>query len=195
VKRSTIIINVVDVSGIALIVMGQIFSTSDLTLLGLFVFSISGILIGIEAIKQRIFLEQSRYNKRYTETYLGFAAVLQGVLIIFVGLFLCSVAVINYLNIGESVFLYLVRHPGIPLVLFGIYCLATAGTAIIGYVEQKQGPKWNVFLELIASRLLPGIILMVIALIAISLGVIEIAAPEYFDKMGGGFLEILFKIK
>ena len=194
-KRSTIIINVVDVSGIALIVMGQIFSTSDLTLLGLFVFSISGILIGIEAIKQRIFLEQSRYNKRYTETYLGFAAVLQGVLIIFVGLFLCSVAVINYLNIGESVFLYLVRHPGIPLVLFGIYCLATAGTAIIGYVEQKQGPKWNVFLELIASRLLPGIILMVIALIAISLGVIEIAAPEYFDKMGGGFLEILFKIK
>jgi len=195
VKRSTIIINVVAVSGIALMVMGQIFSTSDLTLLGLFVFSISGILIGIEAIKQKIFLEQSRYNKRYTETYLGFAAVLQGVLIIFVGLFLCSVAVINYLNIGESVFLYLVRHPGIPLVLFGIYCLATAGTAIIGYVEQKQGPKWNVFLELIASRLLPGIILMVIALIAISLGVIEIAAPEYFDKMGGGFLEILFKIK
>lgn len=194
-KRSTIIINVVAVSGIALMVMGQIFSTSDLTLLGLFVFSISGILIGIEAIKQKIFLEQSRYNKRYTETYLGFAAVLQGVLIIFVGLFLCSVAVINYLNIGESVFLYLVRHPGIPLVLFGIYCLATAGTAIIGYVEQKQGPKWNVFLELIASRLLPGIILMVIALIAISLGVIEIAAPEYFDKMGGGFLEILFKIK
>lgn len=194
-KRSTIIINVVAVSGIALIVMGQIFSTSDLTLLGLFVFSISGILIGIEAIKQKIFLEQSRYNKRYTETYLGFAAVLQGVLIIFVGLFLCSVAVINYLNIGESVFLYLVRHPGIPLVLFGIYCLATAGTAIIGYVEQKQGPKWNVFLELIASRLLPGIILMVIALIAISLGVIEIATPEYFDKMGGGFLEILFKIK
>jgi hypothetical protein len=195
VKRSTIIITAVAVSGIALIVMGQIISTSELTLLGLFVFSISGILIGIEAIKQRIFLEQSRYNRRYTETYLGFAAVLQGVLIIFVGLFLCSVAVIDYFNIGESVFSYLVRHPGIPLVLFGIYCLATAGTAIIGYAEQKQGPKWNVFLELIASRLLPGIILIVIALIAISLGVIEITAPEYFDKIGGGFLEILFKIK
>lgn len=182
-------------SGIVLIVWGQIFSSSDLALLGLFVFSISGILIGIEAIKRRIFLEQSRYNRRDTETYVGFAAVLQGVLMIFVGIFLCILAVIDYFNLGESVFSYLVRHPGIPLVLFGIYCLATAGTAIIGYAEQNQGPKWNVYLELIASRLLPGIILIVIALIAISLGVIEIAAPEYFDKMGGGFLEILFNIK
>lgn len=182
-------------AGIALIVIGQITSSSELTLLGLFVFSISGILIGLEAIKRKIFLQPSRYNKKATETYLGAAAILQGVLIILVGIFLCSISVIDYFNLGESVFSYLVRHPGIPLVLFGIYCLATAGTAIIGYFEQKQGPKWNVILELFTSRLLPGIILIVIALIAISLGVIEITAPEYFDKLGGGLLEMLFALE
>lgn len=191
-SRSTIVITAAAVSGIAFIVIGQITSSSDLTLLGLFVFSISGILIGLEAIRRKIFLQPSRYDRRATETYVGAAAILQGVIIILVGIFLCSISVMDYFNLGKSVFSYLVRHPGIPLILLGIYCLATAGTAIIGYVEQKQGPKWNIILELITSRLLPGIILIVIALIAISLGVIEIAAPESFDKLAGGLLEMLF---
>lgn len=181
--------------GIGLIVLGEIVSNSDLTLLGLFIFSVSGILIGIEGIRRKTFIEQSRYDRQDTETYIGIAAITQGIIIIFVGIFLCSISIIDYFNLGESVSSYFIRHPGIPLLLFGIYSIATAVTAIVGYVEQKQGPKWNVFLELIASRLLPGIILIVIALIAITLGLIEIVAPEYFDKMGGGFLEILFKIK
>jgi len=43
--------------------------------------------------------------------------------------------------------------------------------------------------------LLPGIILVVIGLGMTGLGLFEILAPEAFDKMGGGFLEILYGTK
>lgn len=42
------------------------------------------------------------------------------------------------------------------------------------------------------SRLLPGVILVVIGLAATCLGVLEILQPQVFDRIGGGFLEVLF---
>lgn len=192
-NRFAIIISVTGLIGIGLIIIGQEISSPILDLAGLIIFAGTGILIGFEAIKKRIFVEQSRYNRRETETYIGIAAILQGALVILLGLFVSFIAVIVYFDIGAPIFSHFIHRPGLPLIIFGIYCLAVAVTAIIGYVEQKQGPRWNVLLELIASRLFPGIILIIIGFIAVLLGVIEIINPEYFDKMGGGFLEILFK--
>lgn len=169
------------------------FSISFLILIGIILFSDAGILIGIGALRKRKYLEKSRYDRRETETYIGIAAVLQGIIIILLGLLLSIIAILVYFDIGRPMFLYFVHRPGSLLVIIGLYFFLTAVSAIIGFVEQKQGPKWNVFLELIVSRILPGIVLIVIALAAISLGVIEIFAPEYFDKMGGGLLEILFE--
>mgnify|MGYP005839412423 FL=1 len=157
-NRLTKLILAADILRLSSILIGQIFSNSILDLISIILLSDSGIFIGVEAIGKQIYTERSRYDRRAIETYIGIAAVLQGIL----------------------------------LIIIGLYFFLTALSTIIGYIEQKQGHKWNIFLELIASRLLPGIILIAIALIAICLGVIEIASPEYFDKVGGGFLKIFF---
>jgi hypothetical protein len=52
-----------------------------------------------------------------------------------------------------------------------------------------------VFLNLLFSRLLPGIILVILGLGAMGLGLFEMAAPNAFDAMGGGFLEMLYGLR
>jgi len=47
-------------------------------------------------------------------------------------------------------------------------------------------------LNLLLSRLYPGLILLALGVGAIGLGLFEIAAPEAFDASGGGFLETLY---
>lgn len=191
-NRLTTLIIVAAILGISSILVGQIFSISILNFIGIIFLSDAGILIGVEAIQKRIFFEKSRYNRKETETYMGLAAIIRGILVILLGLFLSTIAILVYFDIGQPVFLYFVRHPGIILIVSGFYFLLTALSTIIGYVEQSQGSKWNVFLEQISGRMLPGIILLVIAIITIGLGVYEILAPDYFDSMGGGILELLF---
>lgn len=71
----------------------------------------------------------------------------------------------------------------------------TAVHAIMGSIEEKQGLRWELILNLIASRLLPGLMLVAIALGAASLGLLEVFAPESFDQMGGGVLEVLFGVR
>lgn len=191
-NRLTTLIIAAAILGISSILVGQIFSISILNFIGIIFLSDAGILIGVEAIQKRIFFEKSRYNRKETETYMGLAAIIRGILVILLGLFLSTIAILVYFDIGQPVFLYFVRHPGIILIVSGFYFLLTALSTIIGYVEQSQGSKWNVFLEQISGRMLPGIILLVIAIITIGLGVYEILAPDYFDSMGGGILELLF---
>jgi hypothetical protein len=41
---------------------------------------------------------------------------------------------------------------------------------------------------------LPGVILVVIGFGAVALGMIDLTAPAVFDKLGGGFLEMLYGI-
>jgi hypothetical protein len=50
-------------------------------------------------------------------------------------------------------------------------------------------------MNLLISRLLPGGILVVLGLGALWLGVFEIIAPDTFDEMGGGFLEVLYGLR
>lgn len=108
------------------------------------------------------------------------------------GLFFIGVALAAYLNSGRSVFLHFVRHPGLPLMVFGAACLMGALVAVAGSVEPKQVSKWAVLLDLFTSRLLTGLILLVLGVGAIGLGLFELAAPHGFDQVGGGFLEVLF---
>jgi hypothetical protein len=105
---------------------------------------------------------------------------------------LIGTAVLSLFNAGRALFLYLVRHPGLPLLAFGAWCWMAALIAIAGSAGQRQVPKWEHILELITSRWLPGSILIVIGAVAIGLGLFEIVAPHVFDQLGGGFLEILF---
>jgi len=113
-------------------------------------------------------------------------------LIIFLGLFLIIISILAYFNSGQSVFHYFIRHPGIPLLIFGFICFLSSTISMLGSVEEKQGTKFLVILNLLTSRLLPGLILIAIGLAATCLGIIEIFDPKYFDSLGGGLLEVLF---
>jgi len=156
---------------------------------GVSLFGVAAFLIGLEGmVAQRIVLGRRRYN----ETYTGLPAYAQGVQFGMLGLFFISVSIAAYFNLGDGIFDYFVRRPGLLLMTFGIYCLLQAVIAIGGYQEEKQGPRWIVIMNLFASRLLPGIILVVIGLGALGLGLFEFVAPNAFDAMGGGFLEVLF---
>ena len=175
---------------ILMAVAGDKLSIPILLYAGISIFGVAAIVVGMEAmITQRIVLYRQR---NYSETYLGFAAYAQGVQFSLIGLFFISTSIAAYLDNGRDIFLHLVRHPWSVLVVFGIFCLMQAIIAIGGSVEQKQGTHWVVVLDFFVGRLLPGIILIVIGLGATGLGLIEFVAPERFDALGGGFLEVLF---
>jgi len=178
--------------GALFIIAGQKFSFPLLYYLGFSVMGMVSIVIGLEAMIKRRMILPSRYSRRQSETYTGAAAFAYGILFILWGVFFIGVSGIAYLNTGRATFLYFVQHPGPILLLFGLTCFTTAIIALGGYEEQKRGEKWAVALDFLTSRLLPGLILIVIALAATGLGTLEIAAPQTFDQLGGGFLEVLF---
>lgn len=169
--------------------IGEKFSIPILTYGGISLFGVAAFLVGLEAaITRRIVLGRRRYD----ETYLGIAAYAQGVQFMIIGVFFIGASFLAYFDTGQELFLYFVRRPGTVLLTIGIYCLMQAIIAIAGYEEEKQGARWIVILNLLTSRLLPGVILIVIGLGFTGLGLFEIIAPKAFDATGGGFLEVLY---
>lgn len=169
---------------------GEKLSMPILLYAGISVFGIAAIVVGMEAmITRRIVLSRQR---NYSETYLGLAAYAQGVQFSIIGIFFIGASMAAYLDNGRELFLHLVRRPWSVLVVFGVYCLMQAIISIGGSVEQKQGSRFAVMLDLFVGRLLPGFILIVIGLGALGLGLFEFFLPVQFDALGGGFLEVLF---
>ena len=161
-------------------------------------FGLAASAMGWEAIfTQQIQLGSRRRGNR--QTYTGIAAVLHGIQFNLIGLFLIGISLVTYLNeqdqiSGREIFLQFVRRPGIPLLVFGMLLLMQAVITLTGSRESKQGTGWIAIMNLI-SRLLPGVILVVLGLGALWLGVFEILAPDAFDEMGGGFLEVLYGLR
>ena len=108
------------------------------------------------------------------------------------GLFFVGVSYLAFVDGGREAFLHVVRRPGPALLFFAALFGVTAVIAGSGSVEDSDGPRWEVTLTLLTSRLLPAVILTVLATGAAMLGLYEIVAPEGFDAMGGSFLELLF---
>lgn len=182
------------VLGILLAFGGDRLSMPILLYAGAACFGLASIAIGWEAIITR----QFRWGRRRSgtrETYTGLAAVLHGVQFNLIGLFLIGVSLSTYINNGREIFLQFVRRPGAPLLLFGVLCLMQAVISLTGSHEQKQGSRWMGTMNLFAARLLSGIILIVIGAGAAWLGVFEIVAPQAFDELGGGFLEVLYGVR
>lgn len=129
---------------------------------------------------------------------MGLPAILQGVQFNLIGIFFIGVSAFIYLtggNGGREIFLRFVRRPGIPLVVIGLLFLMQAIIVLAGSLELSQGLRWIVILNLLVSRLLPGVILVVLGLGAVGLGLFEIVMPNAFDDMGGGFLEVLYGLR
>ena len=180
--------------GILLALGGDKLSMPVLTYGGIVCFGLTAMAIGWEAIlTRRIVLGSRRRGTR--ETYTGIPALLQGIQFNLIGLFLMGVTVMVYLNNGREVFLQFVRRPGVPLFVIGSLLLMQAGIAILGYQELKEGPRWIATMNLLVSRMLPGLILIALGLGAAALGLFEIAAPTMFDHMGGGFLEVIYGLR
>ena len=180
--------------GILLALGGDRLSIPILTYAGIVCFGLSAMAMGWEAIvTQHIVLGRRRHGNR--ETYTGVAAIFQGVQFNLLGLFLIGIAFLMHFNSGREVILQMVRRPGLPLVVFGGLCLMQAGITLAGAREWKEGPGWMVTMNLLVSRLLPGLILLGIGLGAAGLGLFETVAPKAFDEMGGGFLEVLYGVR
>jgi hypothetical protein len=165
-----------------------------LTNLGIVSFGLASIAIGWEAIRTRHIKFGSRLRGT-RETYTGLAAILHGIQFNLLGLFLVGLGIFTDFNAGREVFLQFVRRPGLPLMLIGALCLMQAVITLTGSHELRQGLRWVVILNLAVSRLLPGIILVVIGLDALGLGMFEFVAPDAFDEMGGDFLETLYGLR
>ena len=171
--------------------LGDKYSISILTYGGISLFGMTAILIGMEAaITRRIVLGRRRYD----ETYVGFAAYAQGMQFMIIGAFFIGVSFLAYFDTGRDIFLQLVRRPWSVLLVLGFYCLMQSVIAFSGYEEAKQGERWVVILNLLTSRILPGVILVVIGLGIMALGLLDLTAPAVFDKLGGGFLEVVYGV-
>jgi len=171
--------------------LGDKYSISILLYGGISLFGITAILIGMEAgVTQRIVLGRRRYN----ETYKGFAAYAQGMQFMMVGAFFIGVSFLAYFDTGRDIFLQLIRRPWSVLMVIGFYCLMQSVIAFSGYEEAKQGERWVVLLNLLTSRILPGVILVMIGLGFMAVGLLDLTAPAMFDRLGGGFLEVLYGV-
>jgi hypothetical protein len=188
----TILAIVIAVVGAVLAFGGQRLSLPVLSYAGTALLGVAGVVVGLEAMIKRRMVLPSRYYRYRDETYVGVAGVAQGGLFVLIGAFLMGVSILAYLDTGRAVFLHFVRRPGLPLLTMGLFCLLTATASIAGYVEQSQTERWVFILDLLTSRLLPGLILIVIGLGATGLGLFEVLAPQAFDGIGGGFLQVLF---
>lgn len=178
-----------------LVFVGNKLSVPLLSDAGMACLGLTSITIGWEAIiTRRIVIGRRRHGSR--QTYTDLPAILQGIQFNLLGLFLIVVSIMIYKNLnGRELMLQMARHPGLPFILFGTLCLMQSVITLIGPHELQDGPRWIVIMNLLISRLLPGIILVVIGLGMTGLGLFEILAPEVFDKLGGGFLEVLYGIK
>jgi len=183
--------------GVLLIFGAEKLSIPTLGYAGMACFGLTSMAIGWEAIiTRRLVLGSRRRGSR--QTYTGLPAILQGIQFNLLGIFFLGVSGFIYLNndsIGRDIFLQFVRRPGLPLVVIGLLFLMQAGIVILGFQELNEGPRWIVVMNLAISRLLPGIILVVLGLGAMGLGLLDMVAPALFDEMGGGFLEVLYGVK
>ena len=180
---------------IGLVFAGDKLSIPFLSDAGMACLGLTSITIGWEAIiTRRIVIGRRRHGSR--QTYTDLPAILQGIQFNLLGLFLIVVSIMIYKNLnGRELMLQMARHPGLPFILFGALCLMQSVITLIGPHELQDGPRWIVIMNLLISRLLPGIILVLIGLGMTGLGLFEILAPEAFDKLGGGFLEVLYGVR
>lgn len=180
--------------GLLLAFSGNRLSMPILLYAGVVCFGLAAMVVGGEAIFTRHIVLGNR-RRGTSETYTGAAAMAQGFQFNSIGLFLIGIAVAMYFNAGDSIFQSMVRRPGLPLVVIGIVCLMQSVISFSGFREQRDGAQWMVTLNLLVSRMLPGLILLVIGLGAMGFGLFEVVAPNAFDEMGGGFLEVLYGLR
>ncbi len=183
------------VLGLLLAYIGNRYSIPILFSVGIICLGLMVMVLGWEAmITRQVFMRRRRGGTR--RSYSGLAAFIKGIQFNLLGLLFVVVAIMMYTNTdGRGLFLQMVGRPGLPLVFIGGLVLMEAVVNLAGTSEMRQGSSGTVTVNLIVSRLVPGLILLAVAAIAILLGLFEIAAPDVFDERGGGLLETLYGLR
>lgn len=122
--------------------------------------------------------------------------MMQGVQFNFIGFFLIVFAFMLYQNVDtRAVGVQIGRHPGLSLVIVGFIVLTQAVIVLLGSDEFKNPARNNIIIDWFLLRLLPGTILVMLALALLGSGLFEIVAPNAFDAMGGKYLEMLYGVR
>lgn len=182
------------VLGLLFAFVGYQFSIPILLPAGLGCFGLAMVVIGWQAIITRHMVLRGR-RRGPRQTYTGVAAVFQGIQFNFMGLFLIGIAFMMYFNNSQEIALQIARRPGLLLVVFGGICLLQAMITFSGPEEHKQGSQGFVVINLFISRLLPGLILVIVGVTLSLLGLFETVAPERFDELGGRLLEEVYGLR
>jgi hypothetical protein len=186
---------VLGVLSLGLFFIGEKLSIPFLSDAGIACLGLTSIIIGWEAIiTRRIVLGRRRHGIR--ETYTGVTAMLQGMEFNLLGLFLIAVAILlhNEVNAHE-LGVQMARHPGLPLIAFGMLCLIHSVITLIGPLDTRDHSRFVATIGFLAARLLPGIVLVLLGFALTGLGIFEIVAPNAFDQMGRSLLEALFGVR
>ena len=129
--------------GILFILVSIFFEAPTTLNIGVILFSLARIMVGIDAILRRKIILRSPYYRRLSETYIEIAAVAQGLIVILTGCLLIILILLHYFNEGWNLFHHFIQRPGIPLLFLSSFCILTAVFMSIGAVEEKQGPAKN----------------------------------------------------
>src|SRR5919107_3193356 len=143
----TMLQTILGVLSLALVFMGNKLSIPLLSDAGIACLGLTSIVIGWQAIfTRRIVIGRRRHGSR--QTYTGLAAILQGVEFNLLGLFLIVVAIMLYENLNaHELGLQMARHPGLPLMVFGMLCLIQSGITLIGPLDSQEGPRWTLIIS------------------------------------------------
>jgi hypothetical protein len=79
--------------------------------------------------------------------------------------------------------------------MVGFIVLTQAVIVLIGSDEFKDPARNTIIIDWLLLRLLPGPILVMLALALLGSGLFEIVAPNAFDALGGKYLEMLYGLR
>ncbi len=116
------------------------------------------------------------------ETYHGFAAMVDGLVLLIVGFIIISIGIVLLLGLEQAVLDYLKARPGVVLLLGGGLAAVYGLTLMLGSQQENQGGLRT--LASIPARIF-GFIFFIIGAGGLVLGVLEMLLPNAFQTTLG----------
>jgi len=187
--------------GILFFYLGSRYSSGSLVFLGVALFGVYFSTDGINTvINRRIILDPNnegtlKVKSLLPPSWFSWADVARGALSISLGVFLEGIAIAGYFGMAKPIFNYFIRHPGLVLLTLSAVCFLYSLITIARTGQPIPASPWGKWFRFITSQMFPAIILIALGLFFAGLGLLELFAPEVFDQLGGGFLEIFLLVE
>jgi hypothetical protein len=167
------------VGGFLLVYGGWKIPVTFLIYLGLLPIGFGIILFGVDAIRKKESSYTSGEDAYRSYSYRGLAAIMDGVVLVLLGIAVIGYGVVALLGLENSLLDFIKERPGLILIFGGLMLAAYSITLIFGTHEDRRG------LALLGS--LPGrifgLVLLFLGLGMLLLGGLEIISPKGFDQL------------